>query len=148
MSNAFTGGFEPGFLAGPEIEESGVLLIGRQRVEKGTFAGRKKAFYQFIRVGHRANLFHINANLAELGHGDKREVLRMGQVEKQCAFCKSASKCGLAVWAIDKIQPIRRAIQVLRKKHAQNSARGDKAIAKPFKAEAGRASLFFVGEDI
>src|SRR6266850_610764 len=141
MSNAFAGGFEPGFLAGPEIEESDVLLIGRQRVEKGAFAGRKKAFYQFIRVGHRANL-------AELGHGDKREVLRMGQVEKQCAFCKSASKCGLAVWAIDKIQPIRRAIQVLRKKHAQNSARGDKAIAKPFKAEAGRASLFFVGEDI
>src|SRR6266704_4593982 len=142
MSNAFAGGFEPGFLAGPEIEESDVLLIGRQRVEKGTFAGRKKAFYQFIRVGHRANLFHINANLAELGHGDKREVLRMGQVEKQCAFCKFASQRRLAVWAIAKIQLLGRAIRVLREKQAQNSARDDEAMAMPFKAEAGRASLF------
>src|SRR4029077_13948567 len=98
--------------------------------------------------GHSTNMFHINANLAELGHGDKCEVLRVGQVEKQSAFCKSASRRGLAVWAIDKFQLIRRAIQVLRKKQAQNSARGDEAIAMPSKTQGGRASMFFRGENL
>ncbi len=148
MGDAFTGGFEPGFLACPEIEKSGWFLVLGQGLEGRDFARAKKAGHELLGIVQRPHALEIDADFSRACHRQKSQATGVGQVKVKVAFPAIVHQQWFSIGAVAELDLAGIDLQVMGQDLAQGATSNDEAVPVQREVEAGGSLAFHRREGI